>query len=286
MKVLILGGTRYLGKSIFSILSKDKQFYKVATFSRNKTSVSKLNHFICDRKDIEKFYSILKNFKPNIIIDMINYDTQDSESIVNAYDKNILSELKHYIMISTFFVYNYYEYNLFGEKYLTKKLINKNIDNYTLKKISSENILYFSNIMNLTSIIRLPFIFSSDDYTGRFQNACDLALNQNGNHLNNSFKYSLISKNFAAKGIKEICLKSPQNIIDLGNSRCVSSKDIYLILKKTINSKNICTTDNKINFPYNVKKNICLKTNKIHLRENLIESLKKEMKNYLLKSNK
>ena len=44
---------------------------------------------------------------------MINFDGTDSNQISELYKSKILNKLSHYIMISSFFIYNYFDYKLF-----------------------------------------------------------------------------------------------------------------------------------------------------------------------------
>ena len=172
-KVLILGGTRYLGKAIANQIKNDD--FEIATLSRSEHLTS-IKNFVCDRKDNAEIKNILRYFKPNIILDMINFDKGDSEGISNIYYEGCIRDLDHYIMISSFFVYNYFEYQIFSEKKVNENFEHNNIDGYTQGKIESEVTLYNSKLIEITTILRLPFIFSSDDRTNRFQSLCKLAL--------------------------------------------------------------------------------------------------------------
>ena len=62
-------------------------------------------------------------------------------------------------MISSFFVYNHFDYHLFSEKKLSENFNLTNIEGYTKRKIQSEVRLYTSNLMDITTILRLPFVF-------------------------------------------------------------------------------------------------------------------------------
>ena len=112
-RVLILGGTRYLGKAIANQITNED--FEIATLSRSEHSTS-IKNFVCDRKDNAEIKNVLRYFNPNIILDMINFDKGDSEGISNIYEEGYIRDLDHYIMISSFFVYNYFEYQIFSEK--------------------------------------------------------------------------------------------------------------------------------------------------------------------------
>ena len=69
-RILILGGTRYLGKAVVNKIKNHTKF-DVATLSRSKEKTD-IKHFICDRKKTSELKKKIINFNPNIILDMIN----------------------------------------------------------------------------------------------------------------------------------------------------------------------------------------------------------------------
>ena len=201
IRILILGGTRYLGKAIVNKITKAK--FEIATLSRSEEKTD-VKHFICDRKDSSALKRVFIHFSPNIILDMVNFDRGDSQGISDLYEQGFISELNHYIMISSFLVYNHFDYHLFAEKKLTENVNLNNIDGYTKRKIQSEVRLYASNLMDITTILRLPFVFSADDYTNRFQHLCELSLIWSESIVEPSFKYSLLRKNDAVEAVIKI----------------------------------------------------------------------------------
>mgnify|MGYP003331094030 CR=1 FL=1 len=69
-----------------------------------------------------------------------------------------------------------------------------NIKGYTKRKIQSEVKLYSSSLMDISTILRLPFVFSSDDYSQRFQHLCELSSTEGELFVESPFKYSLVRK--------------------------------------------------------------------------------------------
>ena len=114
IRILVLGGTRYLGKAIVNQITKRK--FEIATLSRSEEKTEG-KHFVCDRKNSRELKKVFVHFSPNIILDMVNFDREDSQGISDLYEQGFISELNHYIMISSFFVYNHFDYNLFSEKF-------------------------------------------------------------------------------------------------------------------------------------------------------------------------
>ena len=102
-RILILGGTRYLGKAVVNKIKNHTKF-DVATLSRSKEKTD-IKHFICDRKKTSELKKKIINFNPIIILDMINFNGEDINQMLTLYEKKFLNELTQYVMISSFFVY-------------------------------------------------------------------------------------------------------------------------------------------------------------------------------------
>ena len=279
IRILILGGTRYLGKAIANQITKEK--FEIATLSRSEEQTGG-KHFVCDRKNSCELKKVSINFSPNIILDMVNFDKGDSQSISELYEQGFISELNHYIMISSFFVYNHFDYNLFAEKRLSENLNLNDIEGYTKRKIQSELRLYTSNLMDITTILRLPFVFSADDYSNRFQRLCELSLIGSESVIEPTFKFSLVRKDDAAEAIIKILYSNCIGITDLSNVGCITSKELV----ETVNPSAALIKDSGSpetgSFPYFVGKDICLNSQKITIDLQIVEALKVEAENYWL----
>ena len=82
-------------------------------------------------------------------------------------------------MISSFFVYNYFPYKEFKEKNLSYEYLTSPIkESYTLTKGRNGNNTNAVRFFLPSSTVRLPFIFSADDYTNRFQSFCEQAFSK------------------------------------------------------------------------------------------------------------
>lgn len=279
-RILILGGTRYLGKTVVNQIKKDKRF-EIATLTRSE-EIADVKHFVCDRKNSRELKKIFEKFRPNIILDMINFDKKDSQEISDLYDQECLGELHHYIMISSFFIYNHFDYKYFSEKKINENFKKAHVDKYTKNKIESELNLYSSKLMDITTILRLPFVFSADDYTNRFQRLCEISLKGNEAISNSRFKYSLLRKDDAAEAIIKIFNSNPFGIIDLSNVGYATNekliKTLYEYVTLTKNNHN----EVEVSFPYFVNRDICLRSQKMIIDLPIFEAIKNEAKKYWL----
>jgi len=102
MKILILGGTRFLGYFITHRLLKDG--HTVTLFNRGKTPDhfdDRVNHIHGERNDHASFVKRFRGKRFDVVLDMIAYQKADSQSAVEAFSRNI----GHFIHISTGAVY-------------------------------------------------------------------------------------------------------------------------------------------------------------------------------------
>ena len=281
MRVLVLGGTRYFGKASVALLLKSITLTSVKTLSRSKQNGDDKSHIICDRKNISELHLVFRNFRPNVIVDMINFSRDDSKELVKAYSNGLLTSLKHYIMVSSFFVYNHFDLKEFQEKKLDLSLVKADkVDNYTYQKIEAESTLYESQLMDLTSILRLPFVFSSDDYSGRFQSICDISKQGNLKAIENSYRYSMISKSLAARCIEYLCTSSPQGIVDFANSGCVTTEEMVQIIRDSLGLDSKVNDSELKQLPYIVDRDICIQSFKIKINQSLESAIREEANEY------
>tara|TARA_B100000886_G_scaffold339975_1_gene307224 strand:- start:1166 stop:2116 length:951 start_codon:yes stop_codon:yes gene_type:complete len=160
MKILILGGTRFLGKKILnSLLKFDHQIWVI---SRRKVNIKNINFLNLER---EKGIKNLKGIEFDLIIDFIAYKTND---ILDIY---INLSTKLYIFISTTWITR-----LWGGKIANEfRPINQNknklsplTQNYLIGKYQCEDkIIKLVNKGFKAKILRLPIIFGQDEHTGR-----------------------------------------------------------------------------------------------------------------------
>lgn len=283
MKVLILGGTRYVGMGLARKMRANKKFEEVYTLSRQSIK-DNLNHVTMERTNVKALEKIFYELRPNLVIDFICFTKKDSETILYLKKKGLLASVKHYVVISSFFVYNYYDLNDYREKKLNKNNFLKKInDTYTKNKIEMEIVLNSRDLKEILSIIRLPYIFSWDDYTNRFQSICKIAWFYKLNVSKNNFRFSMISKNSAVDGILYLSQTNPLGIIDLANPGCLDLAKLCEIINNAKKNKSKKKSFIPSTSPYILKKSICIETKKIPLNKTLSEAINEEADIYLKK---
>ena len=83
-KVMVLGADGFLGKRLLSIERSGVHLQGTSRKVRED-----LNLFFFDAEDIDSIYNLLRNNKPNIVINCIGYTNADLAEIDSGYAKNI-----------------------------------------------------------------------------------------------------------------------------------------------------------------------------------------------------
>lgn len=260
MKILILGGTRYMGYEAASLLSRLGN--EVITLSRTHFQKRQWKHLVCDRKIYSDLEIIFKIEKPDLVLDMICFDKQDAIGITQLFDSGLLNSVTHYLMVSTFLLYNYcdsYELKFTGD-------FESIADGYTKRKAEAESAIVSSLFFHKSSIVRLPYVFSKNDYSGRFQKLCALSLSNSKTITSDLFKTSMISMVDASSNLASIILGSPLGFVDVSNKGCMSLGEIQNIIRNSNALSDSKAFVEAINSPYNspypLQKSLCLNSQK------------------------
>ncbi|MFC1753142.1 NAD-dependent epimerase/dehydratase family protein [Thermoproteota archaeon] len=212
MKIVFFGGTRYVGKELVNLMEASS--HKVYIASSHKPNFSKKGILFSklDRTDKNRVGDLLAEVKPDIIFDNICFNEYSARIIQDTYAKQLKACLKHYIMTSTFYVYNYSKKR---ECYINFKA-HKIKDDYTRNKLAAESSLYNSSLYKIATIVRFPFVVSHDDYTNRFQKLVKNIRNSKSMQLSPNCKYkmSFISKSEAAKFMHRLINSKPSGFVD------------------------------------------------------------------------
>jgi len=102
MKILVIGGTRFFGYHITKRLLRDG--HDVTLFNRGQTPDDfghRVGRICGDRYDHTSFFERLKGLEFDVVIDMIAFKAEDSQTAVETF----LGHVDHFIHISTAAVY-------------------------------------------------------------------------------------------------------------------------------------------------------------------------------------
>jgi nucleoside-diphosphate-sugar epimerase len=106
MRVLLLGGTRFIGPSLARLL--DGAGHAVAVFHRGQTQAdlpASVVHLLGDRRNLSVYRPALVRFTPDVVIDLLAMTEQDARTVVEMFE-GIVPRL---VVLSSMDVYRAYD---------------------------------------------------------------------------------------------------------------------------------------------------------------------------------
>ena len=149
MKILILGGTRFIGKALAKSLSSNKS-YTVDIFSKRKSKLKKINKQYLGNLQ-NNFINSTADY--DLIIDFISREKIHVDNVLKNFNFNL------YLYISTMWVDKKNKYNKNSSKNFNPKYLSTTSKKYINYKLKIESLLK-KRIKKKLKIIRLPIIFS------------------------------------------------------------------------------------------------------------------------------
>ena len=261
-----MGGTRYVGASLVSVLREKYTAFVIKTFSRANLSSREGCHIQGDREDWLGVFREIVDFEPEIVIDFLCFAPDDFKPIEEAFKRNSgIGKPFHYFVMSSFFVYNRTGFRgPFGKIVELSESELAESDAYTRGKMLADREISRSGFFSNIAIFRLPFIFSADDYTGRFQSLCFLAAQrEKAYECKNDFFFSMISRHSLVRVLEEHVIQPSSGIFDISNSgfsdliglqRMVGT----VVERLGIHAGSVESRTLALKFPYMVKTNLAL----------------------------
>ncbi|MDQ0899339.1 NAD-dependent epimerase/dehydratase family protein [Paenibacillus sp. V4I7] len=89
MRILIIGGTRFIGP--FLIKELINKGHEVAVFSRGNNKLdpsfsSKITYFVGDTSQLMDYKDKFKSFAPHVVVHMIAYTEKDARMAMNTFE--------------------------------------------------------------------------------------------------------------------------------------------------------------------------------------------------------
>ena len=210
MRILVIGGTYFLGKSFVELASKEND---IVLMNRGSRGISfqhpgHISNVICDRHEITqavKDSNILRG-KYDVVVDFCAYEKGDIASVVQALHENI----GQYIFVSTIDVYKRGTGDCVDE---TSELETRNLGgeagSYILGKAELEKELISSCVQHGIhyNSIRPAFIYGPNNYANRedmFFNWIEKA-NQVLNPMDATGSFYMVYVDDVAKAILTLC---------------------------------------------------------------------------------
>ena len=148
MKVIVIGGTGHIGTFLIPMLVKSGYQTIYITRGKSKPYVDdiaweKAQNIILDRNSDKDFVKKIMEINPDIIVDLINYNINETKKIVEAIQKS--SCCSHYLYCSSIWAHGRSQVLPIGRESLTKEPIcdygkdKYESEKYLLEKYRKEN---------------------------------------------------------------------------------------------------------------------------------------------------
>lgn len=204
-KILIFGGTQFVGKRLINNLLEKK--YNITVVSRGNWPVPNINsvkHVIADRYD-PKTFGTLTEQSWDVIVDQLAFYGYDAKVLVDAFK----GKVKKIICVTSNAVYDAglgLKENSFDPISMNQAIID--LKNYREPKVDTEEyqqgkreVEYVYTASGIpTTLVRFPIIVGPDDLSMRFYNLFKMIKNDNELKIENyNRKQSFISSRDAAR---------------------------------------------------------------------------------------
>ena len=174
-KILVLGGTRYFGRSIVEELVS--LGHQVTVFTRGNLQpeiLNQVNHIAGDRRDFSSFKDLFRNKTFDVLIDNIGYLPDEVEFTLDFFQ----GKVGLYIYTSSISAYNVDKFKPSENRYLQRKILNEddyqpipgslsaihNVDTYCLGKNQCELRVMKNKDLPFV-ILRPPLVIGPDDHS-------------------------------------------------------------------------------------------------------------------------
>lgn len=163
-KILVMGGSYFIGKSITETLSNAG--YNVTVLNRGSRKPGEnVRQIVCDRNDEKAMQQVLADTNFDIVIDVCGLNRRELSKLCNSMD---CSRLSHFVFISSSAVYAveeltppFAESDRLGPNSFWKE--------YGTNKIEAEQFLtqHFSGSKTTVFLLRPPYVYGENNYAQR-----------------------------------------------------------------------------------------------------------------------
>lgn len=267
-KVLVIGGTKYLGLEFIKLL--DNTNTKLFIASRKKIDVD--NFIKIDRKNQKSLDQLFTDNQFDVVVDFINYSGFDSKILINSIrQQRITPKL---ILISTVYTYDMpleiksdsvYDELSFNPAKLKYSLMDRPQVSYAEGKRNMESYCIKNYRNDKLVILRFPIILGYNDYTKRTHFYIDKIKNNlkiNPKYIDK--KTSYIFSIQAANSILNFVNKNYYGIYNV-SSKLISERDLIKMFCNYYKSSIDLILDNNLEFsntPFSCKFDFIINSNK------------------------
>lgn len=232
MKILVIGGTRFIGRHLVSLLVNDKHEVTIATRGIASDDFgNKVNRIVIDRTDSSSMKTSLSADVYDVIFDSLAYCSNDIKTVLD------FAKCKKYIFISTAAVYDKH-INTKEEEFnpLLKPLVwcGRHDFPYDEMKRQAECAVVHEYPHVKFIAVRFPFVIGTDDYTRRLYFYVEHIVNEKPMFIDNfDVQMSFVRSDEAGKFLSFLANNDFEGAINGASEQTISIKDIadYIYLK-------------------------------------------------------
>ena len=244
MNILVLGGTKYMGRHLVRKLLSDGHDVTVATRGNtNDPFGNKVKRLIIEREDPESLRNAFKDKHYDVTIDNLAYSSNEVKFLLDS-----LSTEK-YVMTSTCSVYfpNFHE-NMKESEMDTRAIplrwCNRNDFPYDEVKRQAEAALFQAYKNQSSAAVRFPYIFGKDDYTQRLFYYVESIFHGRAMYIDNlSARLSFIESDEAGNFLAHVATAPVVGYINAGSSGTISLEEIIGYAEKRLSKKAVIQAD-------------------------------------------
>jgi nucleoside-diphosphate-sugar epimerase len=244
MRILVLGGTRFVGRLLVEKLIKEHHDITILTRGNaNDPFEGNVKRLICSRSDTRMMLNCLEGKEFDVIFDHICFSPDDAKIACDIFNK---TAIKKYIFLSSMYVYygqpSYLQEDDFNPHKQKLKMGSRDMLSYEDGKRMAE-VCFSKNADFPIMSVRFPIIMGRDDYTGRFEYYISRILSSKNIHVPYpQGKMNYISSQDAASFL---CWLKDISYDGSINAACTESYDTNELINlfSTVLGKNVIFTD-------------------------------------------
>ncbi len=262
MKILILGGTRFIGKHLVNELLSKKHDVTIATRGISPDDFGNdVERIKLDRYSASELKNNLRGKQFDLTYDSLAYSSNDVKKLLDVL------ECKRYIMTSTASVYDNLhsriseaEFNPLGHKLIW---CNSGDFDYGETKRQAETAL-FQEYSTLSAVaVRFPLVIGKDDYTERVEAYVRNILDKTAmNITDGNSQIAFVTVEDAAKALSMLSEVKINGCVNIASDNTFSVNDIIEEVKKLGGCKQNYDTQG-MDMPFNGFPEFSLNTAKI-----------------------
>lgn len=250
MKILVFGGTRFMGTHLVKALLKENHDVTIATRGILSDNYGqRVKRIIVDRINAKSMEKAFSGTHYELIFDNIAFASNDVKYLLDYV------KCDRYIQISTMSVYEPLHNDLKEEEFnpLEQKLIWCNRSDFSYNEVKRQAECAITQIYSHfdSVMVRFPFVIGEDDYTNRLYFYVEHIMNDLPMHIDNyNSQMSFISSSQAGEYLAFLARTDFSGAINGANEGTISIKEIAEYVEAKTGKKTILTSDGECG-PYN-----------------------------------